>query len=117
MIDLRAARHDPDGFRSALARKGGADEFDQLLAADERWRAATGRQEQVRAEQKRLGRPQSQVEAPRERLGGGYVRCPDLRALSRQRRPDIECGERDARIVRRDIADSNMPGDDRGKFG
>ena len=39
MIDLKAARSDPDGWRAALARKGAADEFDALLEADERWRA------------------------------------------------------------------------------
>ena len=38
MIDLRAARADPDRFRAALARKGAAERFDQLLAADARWR-------------------------------------------------------------------------------
>src|ERR687887_429347 len=34
MIDLRAARNDPDAFRAALARKGAADLFDELLEAD-----------------------------------------------------------------------------------
>ncbi len=34
MIDLRAARSDPDAFRAALARKGAAELFDSLLAAD-----------------------------------------------------------------------------------
>ena len=38
MIDLKAARNDPDGFRAALARKGAAETFDALLQADERWR-------------------------------------------------------------------------------
>ena len=31
MIDLRAARADPDAFRAAVARKGGAEAFDELL--------------------------------------------------------------------------------------
>ena len=34
VIDLQAARRDPDAFRAALARKGAADAFDELLAAD-----------------------------------------------------------------------------------
>ena len=38
MIDLRAARANPEAFRAALARKGAAERFDALLAADERWR-------------------------------------------------------------------------------
>ena len=40
MIDLKAARAEPDDWRAALARKGAAEAFDALLAADERWRAA-----------------------------------------------------------------------------
>ena len=38
MIDLKAARAEPDAIRAALARKGAADAFDRLLAADARWR-------------------------------------------------------------------------------
>ena len=29
MIDIRAARHDPEAFRAALARKGAAETFDE----------------------------------------------------------------------------------------
>ena len=57
MIDLRAARNDPDGFRSALARKGAAEAFDALLAADERWRELVPRVDDLRARQKVDGRP------------------------------------------------------------
>ena len=34
MIDFRAARADPDEYRAAIARKGYAEQFDELLAAD-----------------------------------------------------------------------------------
>ncbi len=57
MIDLRAARADPDGFRAALARKGAAERFDELLAADERWRALLPGVEELRGRQKLKGRP------------------------------------------------------------
>jgi seryl-tRNA synthetase len=57
MIDLRAARSDPDAFRAALARKGAGELFDSLLAADERWREAGTRRDDVRAAQKSLGKP------------------------------------------------------------
>jgi seryl-tRNA synthetase len=57
MIDLRAARADPDGFRRKLARKGIVDEFDRMLAADERWRAAQQRADELRARQKVKGKP------------------------------------------------------------
>ncbi len=62
MIDLRAARADPDAFRAALARRGAAELFDSLLAADARWREASTRRDEVRAEQKRLGKPSSPEE-------------------------------------------------------
>ena len=56
MIDLKAARQDPVGFRAALARRGAADDFDELLAADAAWREHTERAESLRAEQKRASR-------------------------------------------------------------
>ena len=52
MIDLRAARADPDPFRAALARKGAAEAFDALLAADERWRALVPQVDELRSRQK-----------------------------------------------------------------
>ncbi len=56
MIDLKAARLEPDLYRTALARRGAAKDFDALLAADARWREHTERAETLRAEQKRLSR-------------------------------------------------------------
>ncbi|MBO0771524.1 MAG: serine--tRNA ligase [Actinobacteria bacterium] len=53
MIDLRAARQDPGRFRAALARRGAAEDFDALLAADRVWRELTERAESLRAEQRR----------------------------------------------------------------
>ena len=57
MIDLRAARAEPDRFRAALARKGAAERFDHLLAADERWRALVPRVDELRGRQKLKGKP------------------------------------------------------------
>ena len=57
MIDLKAARADPDGFRAALTRKGAADAFDRLLAADARWRELVPQVDELRARQKVDGRP------------------------------------------------------------
>ncbi|MBO0806988.1 MAG: serine--tRNA ligase [Actinobacteria bacterium] len=53
MIDLRAARQEPDRFRAALARRGAGEDFDALLAADRVWRELTERAESLRAEQRR----------------------------------------------------------------
>jgi seryl-tRNA synthetase len=57
VIDLRAARNDPDGFRAALARKGAADAFDALLAADERWRGLVPQADELRGRLKLKGKP------------------------------------------------------------
>jgi seryl-tRNA synthetase len=59
LIDLRAARADPDGFRRAVARKGaaGAEAFDELLAADERWRELVPQVDELRGRQKLKGKP------------------------------------------------------------
>ena len=57
MIDLRAARANPEAFRAALARKGAAERFDALLAADERWRELVPAVDELRARQKLKGKP------------------------------------------------------------
>ncbi len=57
MIDLRAARADPEGFRAALGRKGAAEIFDELLVADERWRELETRASELRAQTKLKGKP------------------------------------------------------------
>ncbi len=57
MIDLRAARADPEGFRAALARKGAAEAFDELLSADARWRELETKASELRARTKTKGKP------------------------------------------------------------
>ena len=57
MIDLRAARAEPDRIRAALARKGAADRFDALLAADKRWRALVPGVDELRGRLKLKGKP------------------------------------------------------------
>jgi seryl-tRNA synthetase len=57
VIDIRAARNEPERFRAALARKGAAEVFDQLLKADARWRELVPRVDELRARQKLDGRP------------------------------------------------------------
>ncbi len=57
MIDIRAARADPDAWRAALVRKGAAEEFDALLEADRERRALLPRIEELRARQKLKGKP------------------------------------------------------------
>src|SRR5262245_21364611 len=86
MIDVRAARHDPDRFRAALARRGAAEAFDELLAADERWRELVPRVDELRAKQKLQGRPTpeqlEELKARKERLAELEA---DLAAAERER--------------------------------
>jgi seryl-tRNA synthetase len=74
MIDLRAARADPESFRSALARRGAAEAFDALLAADERWRELVPQVDELRARQKVDGKPTpeqiDELKQVKERLRG-----------------------------------------------
>jgi seryl-tRNA synthetase len=57
MIDLRAARADAERFRDALARKGAAQIFDELLAIDSEKRGLQTRVEELRARTKLKGKP------------------------------------------------------------
>ncbi len=57
MIDLRILRHDPEKAREAQRRRGAAPELiDQILSADEARRSAIAAFEQLRAQQKTLGK-------------------------------------------------------------
>ena len=56
MIDLKAARQEPERHRAALARRGAEKDFDALLAADARWREHTERAKTLRAERKRASK-------------------------------------------------------------
>jgi seryl-tRNA synthetase len=67
VIDLKSARADPDGLRAALARKGAAEAFDELLAADARWRELVPKVDELRGRQKIQGKPTpEQVEELKE---------------------------------------------------
>jgi seryl-tRNA synthetase len=57
VIDLRAARNDPNAFREALARKGSAEAFDELLVADRAVLDLQPRVEELRSQRKLKGKP------------------------------------------------------------
>jgi seryl-tRNA synthetase len=54
-LDLKQIRRDPEATREALARKGSAEQIDELLSVDERRRALNTRVDEGRAEQNKLG--------------------------------------------------------------
>jgi seryl-tRNA synthetase len=89
LIDLKAARSDPDRYRPGIARKGGGEAFDELLAADEQRRELIPQVDELRSAQKLKGRPTpEQVEqlkqvkedlrALEERLGAADERVDEL---------------------------------------
>ena len=88
MIDLKAARQDPQTYRAALARRGAADDFDALLAADASWRSLTERAEALRAAQRSSSRGKptpdeiEQLRALREELDQAQA---ELSAAAQQR--------------------------------
>jgi len=57
VIDLKAARSDPDSFRAALARKGGVEAFDQLIEADRRWLELVPQVDELRGLTRPKGKP------------------------------------------------------------
>ena len=57
MIDLKAARAEPERFRAAVARKGAGEAFDRLLEADRRWRELVPQVDELRGRQKIQGKP------------------------------------------------------------
>lgn len=57
MIDLKAARNDPQAWRAAVARKGAAEAFERLLEADRRWLELVPQVDELRGKTKLKGRP------------------------------------------------------------
>jgi seryl-tRNA synthetase len=57
LIDLKAARSDPDRLRPGIARKGGGQAFDEVLEADARWRELVPQVDELRGRQKLKGKP------------------------------------------------------------
>jgi seryl-tRNA synthetase len=53
-LDLKQIRSDPEAVRSALSRRGAADQLDELIAIDGRRRELNTRIDAVRAEQNKL---------------------------------------------------------------
>jgi seryl-tRNA synthetase len=91
VIDLKAARQDPDGFRAALARRGAEKDFDDLLSADASWREQTERVETLRAEQKKAsrGKPGPDELAGLQALAARIESAAQEQALAAQRRDEL----------------------------
>jgi seryl-tRNA synthetase len=89
MIDLRAARADPDGYRAALARKGAAEVFDELLVADRDLRNVQPRVEELRARRKLKGKPTPEQLEELERVKQELGRLEQELAELERRRDEL----------------------------
>jgi seryl-tRNA synthetase len=89
MIDLRAARENPDALRAALARKGAAELFDELLAADAAVREVQPRVEELRASRKLKGKPTPEQLAELERVKQELQGLEERLAAAEARRKEL----------------------------
>jgi seryl-tRNA synthetase len=89
LIDLKAARAEPDRLRPGIARKGGAEAFEELLAADGQRRELIPRVDELRSRQKLKGKPtpeqveelkqvKEELRALEEQLGSADERVDEL---------------------------------------
>ena len=91
MIDLKAARADPDVFRSALVRKGeeAATLFDELIAADARWLELIPRVDTLRARTKLKGKPTPEQLEELKEVKPELKRLEDELAEAERRRREL----------------------------
>jgi seryl-tRNA synthetase len=94
MLDLRLIRSEPERVKSALARRGAAEEIDELLALDARRRELLPEIEGAQAERNTLSKqigeikqqggdaeePMSKVQALKERIEGGKAELERVEA-------------------------------------
>jgi seryl-tRNA synthetase len=95
VLDLRAIRADPDAVKAALARR--SQEFvprvDELLAADQEWRAATTAAESLRAEQKQASEAIGAAKARGEDAADALARVKELSATVKDRTEEARAAE------------------------
>jgi seryl-tRNA synthetase len=89
VIDLRAARNDPDAFRAALARKGAAEAFDELLAADRAVLDLQPHVEELRSQRKLKGKPTPEQLEQLERVKVELQQLEDQLGAAESKRKDV----------------------------
>jgi seryl-tRNA synthetase len=89
LIDLRAARSDPDVFRAEVARKGAAEAFDELLRADSRWRELVPKVDELRGRQKLKGKPTPEQVEELKTVKDELRRLEDELAAAEARRDEL----------------------------
>jgi seryl-tRNA synthetase len=89
LIDLKAARNDPDRMRPGIARKGGGEAFDELLEADARWRELVPQVDELRGRQKLKGKPTPQQLEELKAVKADLGRLEDELSAAEARRDEL----------------------------
>jgi seryl-tRNA synthetase len=89
MIDIRAARAEPDAYRAALTRKGATEEFDALLEADRAWLALVPQADELRAKTKLKGKPTPEQIEELKGVKAELQRVEEELATAEQRRAEL----------------------------
>lgn len=109
MIDLRLLRDDPDAIRASQRARGESESLvDDLLAADEQRRAAVGRFEALRAEQKQLGKRMPR--AAGEEKAALLARTKDLAAEVKTAEAAVTAAEHALRQAQLAVSNPIEPG-------
>ncbi len=89
MIDLRAARNDPELFRLALTRKGSAEIFDTLMEADRRWLTLVPQVDDLRGRMKLKGKPSPEQLAGMKQAKTDLLRLEEKLAVAESERDEL----------------------------
>jgi seryl-tRNA synthetase len=92
MLDLKLVRSEPERVKSALARRGAAEQVDELLALDARRRALLPEVEDAQAERKTLSKQIGEAKQAGEDAAGPMAKVAELKET-------IESGKAELEIV------------------
>jgi seryl-tRNA synthetase len=92
VIDVRAARSDPEAFRAALARKSAAEAFDALMEADSEWLALVPQVDELRAKTKLKGKPTPEQVEELKGVKAELARLEETLAAAATRRDELLTG-------------------------
>ena len=94
MLDLKTIRSDPERFKAALARRGAADQVDELLALDARRRELLPEVENAQAERKTLSK-----QIGEKKKAGDDAAAEELMATVQGLKDRIESGKEELEQV------------------
>ena len=110
MLDLKAIRSDPERVKAALARRGAAEQVDELLALDARRRQLLPEVENAQAERKTLSKQVGEAKQAGEDAAELIARVGDLKQTIEAGKAELE--QVDAELGALALALPNLPDPD-----